>query len=216
MLAVLTGLLVLSMTAVCATAFAAPEYYAKTKGTWAKVTKTVQIQSESKNLEIVAPTWSPGLPEFRVKCTEWSSPGEVRSSTLAVISPFNVKCEGVVSHKEPKTKLCVNIIGVNANTEWTLEPYKEGTKTRMRYREAVAIFECETVFGERPRVLCSIETNALVTNDVLGGLVEDAFETKSPKTACEGKSETGIWTGTITLEPSGKEKMAGVEAIKVE
>jgi hypothetical protein len=156
-----------------------------------------------------------------------NSLGEVKSAGTGAISSFAVsrgagreKCVPAnVEHNWCKAVESTK----GLNLPWKTELYTEGSEIRAMIVNGGAgtpiwDFECENQlvrYGDD----CWVSSSTHESNNVLGGLVEAAFDTKSPKTKCERgshKDEAGEWKGVMKAKPTAAEKEKGVEAIKVE
>ena len=203
---VLVVLLIVSAltAATAASAFAAPEWYAKTHGVYKKVTG-LAVKSTTKKLIVTDTRWGKGV---RTAC-EVTVEGTLASGGLGTISGYNVsKCEA--------SPPCGKVTQVeDVHLPWKTELYKVGAG---EFREKIVSggsgtpaweFQCE-VGGIQTKDVCNLDTSAIVRNG-LEGSVESEFSEGSKRTTCEiGGAEAGKWEGAIIF-PQPK----GVEAIEV-
>jgi hypothetical protein len=212
---------VFALTAVAASsALAAPEWYVKKAGTFAKVTKAVAVQFENK-WEITDTKYSLPGEVFAIACKGYGGEGEIEAASKGKIYLFEGQireCEGAGTNSA-----CKEYTGDSAaNLGWNTELYKEGTENRQKIfgnsgKEPAVLFSCRNpIFGTISDT-CELKTSTHMKNNTTTGFVEAEFEAKSAKTKCsQGGAEAGEWKGTLTIKPTETEKKAGVEAIKVE
>ncbi len=206
-------LVVFALGAVAASAAsAAPEWYVKKAGTFAKVTEATKTEG-TLSFEVID-TKMPLSSPMGVSCsaTVGGEGEEIQPAGVSVIKHYlNLNCKPV--------KSCEKLLSVNPLTvPWKLELYKEGTEVRSRIvnggSEAPGVtFACDW-FGVRTEDTCQANTSTHMSN-VLAGFVEASFDAKSAKTACtQGGTGSGEWKGAFaTFKPVAK---SGVEAVKVE
>lgn len=209
----------------CSSALASPSWYAKTKGTWAKVGATpvkVSFESNKNPLELIDTKYKIAGEALGISCP---MVGEAKIKTagageLTAFKPQELeKCKGVKG--KGGLAVCKKVESfANFGIPWKTELYSEGSEIRQRLTptsEGGSAFRCELFTGSKLADECSIKTSTHMKNNTTEGLVEAEFETKSAKTGCSLDSEPGgEWKGVLKIKPTQGEKEAGVEAIKVE
>jgi hypothetical protein len=204
---------VFAISAVAASsALAAPEWYVKKAGVYAKVTTAIKVASTSK-LELIDTKATP-FP-LGVSCDD-AIEGAIKAGGAGEIEVFAAEeCKGV---EVDKVRECEKVESVEArDLPWNTELYKEGSEVRMRILTGSNTpawrVTCKTPLGGHTVDTCGVNTSTLISNNVLEGLVEAGFESKSAKTECSvGGKESGEWKGVMKLKAKG----TGVEAIKAE
>lgn len=209
---------VFALAAIAASsALAAPEWYAKKSGVWAKVTTPVKIKIEG-TVEVNDREGYPSLKRpLAISChfTEALNEGEVKPAGAGKIELHLGSAECKPATVENNT--CQAIEGkASTNLPWATELYSEGSELRQRLVNGGAgtpiwTFKCKTFFNPIEDN-CSFNTSMHTTN-LVSGLVEAALDTKSNQTYCSSSNKTdGEWKGSLKF----KANQTGVEAIKVE
>jgi hypothetical protein len=185
-------------------AFATPEWYAKTGGVFKKLTSTLNVKAITK-FSVIDSQFLVG--EGGLSC-EGHAEGTVEVGGVGKINSFTVtSCKAIGSCSAPATVRSVNL-------SWKTELYSEVGTVRERLVSGGSgtpgwEFECETLLGH-VKDLCNLNTSGHMINS--GVSVEAEFEEKSNKTTCgRGGLESGRLAGIVKFSPP-----EGVEAIKVE
>jgi hypothetical protein len=185
-------------------ALAAPEWYAKKAGVYAKITTAVAVKREG-TIKLTDKKGSlGGALTISCKNTEEGTVGAGVGGTVSKMNWTSSNCA------------CVKGCEAVETLEWrnlpiSTELFKEGAEIRNRNLGEPSL----TVnFKEitKNTDICKFNTSAHMKN-TSGGEVEEEFEAKSAKTKCSlGGAESGEWTGVEMI----KANQTGVEAIKVE
>jgi hypothetical protein len=219
-LTVVLVVVVAATTAVAATATAAPEWYVKKAGAFAKVTTPVAVTTKTTWEVIDTKTFGiHGLHPLAVRC-EGSAEDVLETGGKGQIKFLgnNSGCtRGTVENN-----ICERAESVEqVDLAWTTELYKEGTTNRDKIISGVngTLPEVKFFCQGFPRTdTCESKTSMLTTNNTSAGLVETAFDKISNKVSCSISAEffgeaLGEWKGLFKVEPKAG---SGVEAIKVE
>ncbi len=196
-------------------ASAAPTWFVKKGGVYAKVTTAITVELEAKNAGVTK-TAKGGY--WGLNCTASSAGGgAIESEGAGKLTSF-LNVSGCEPAKEGEgIRMCLTLGSWKAaNLSWKTELYSEGTEHRARFASGGAgtpafEFECNGAPNK-----CLANTSLHLTNTATG-TVEAVYDSKSHKTECTPElKEAGTWHGTLVVKPTAAEKAAGVEAIKVE
>jgi hypothetical protein len=217
---------VFALTAIAASsALASPEWYVKKAGVFKKVTTAVKVEFEASKLAMI---YNLGGGYEGMSCTTSTfGHGTVEAAGVGKIEAFRAgrpeeNCQGGKIKENSEGNVCTEhgIEEMTAiNTPWTTQLSAEGTSIRMGISQSPLPgfkFKCKTIGGTQILVSCEGNTSARAFNNATAGLVEDEFESKSPRTTCAKEKEKGEWKGTLKVKPSKAENEAGIEAVKAE
>jgi hypothetical protein len=204
-LVVLVAVLALG-AASASSAFAAPEWYAKTSGSYGKITSAREITGKGTITVNDADYYGKSEGEnVKIEC-EVNVKGSIEAGGVGTISSY------IAGDCKRLEGICTLRTSYAVNLPWKTELYAEGTEIRQRIVSGGSgtpawHFGCENLItGDT----CNFNTSANMLNTGVGG-VGAVFNSASNKTTCsQGGAEAGQVEGSIALTSPE----AGVEGIE--